>query len=421
MPTSAASRLLARRRRGVAEPLAALDIVCLADMEWDYAVWTNRQHVMSRLPQLASNVRVLYVAPPRFVVSELARRTQLGPDHRLRRSGTGLGRGLWRVGERLWVMQPRIPVSNTAATRHARGVYCKWIGRRVRRAAGRLGMVSPVLWSYSPLGGLVARGLHLRARVYDVVDDYAALGHYRRLLGDDAECLDVEATETADLVFVTSPRLGRQRRLLNERCVEVGNAADIDLFATARRTLPMPPDLAAATGPIVCFHGTLGDQKLDARLLARIASRRPGWTFAVVGHEPDGRARTELAGVANVRLLGLKLQQQIPAYLAAADVAIVPYRVNDYTLGIDALKAYECLAAGVPVVATDLPCFAGLKPQVRTCRTDAEFDLALAETIAAPPPPLPLQRLETHTWLAKASRQLAEVQNLVAEVAEVAS
>jgi glycosyltransferase involved in cell wall biosynthesis len=278
-------------------------------------------------------------------------------------------------------------------------------------------MVRPVLWSYSPLGGLVTRRLRPRARVYDVVDDYAALGHYRRLLGDDVEWLDGEATAAADLVFVTSPRLGRQRRLLNERCVEVGNAADIDLFARARRNLSRPPDLAAATEPIVCFHGTLGDQKLDAGLLARIALRRPGWTFAVLGHEPDGGARAQLAGVANVRLLGLKPQQEVPAYLAAADAAIVPYRVNDYTLGIDALKAYECLAAGVPVVATDLPCFAGFAPQVRTCRTDAEFDLALTETIATPPPPLPLERLETYTWSAKAARQLAEVQNLVAEVA----
>jgi hypothetical protein len=416
VPTRVASGTLARRGSGYAEPPPAVDIVCLADMEWDYAVWTNRQHVMSRLPELASNVRVLYVAPPRFVVSELVRRRQLGQD-RLRRSATRLGGGLWRVGERLWVLQPRIPVSNTAATRRARSGYCNWIGRRVQLAAGRLGMVRPVVWSYSPLGGLISRRLRPRARVYDVVDDYSALGHYRRLLGDDAAPLDAEATAAADLVFVTSRRLGRQRRLLNERCVEMGNAADIDLFATARGALPRPPDLGAATGPLVCFHGTLGDQKLDAGLLARIALRRPGWTFAILGHEPDGGARAQLDGVANVRLLGLKPQQELPAYLAAADAVIVPYRTNDYTLGIDALKAYECLAAGVPVVATDLPCFAGLGPQIRTCRADAEFDLALAETIATPPPPVPLRRLEAYTWSAKASRQLAEVQSLVAEVA----
>ncbi len=106
----------------------------------------------------------------------------------------------------------------------------------------------------------------------------------------------------------------------------------------------------------------MSEQKLDARLLARLATRRPEWTFLLLGHEPDRSARARVAGLDNVRLLGLKLHRELPQYLAAASVGIVPYRVNDYTLGIDALKAYECLAAGLPVVATDLPCFAGLEP-----------------------------------------------------------
>jgi glycosyltransferase involved in cell wall biosynthesis len=251
--------------------------------------------------------------------------------------------------------------------------------------------------------------------VYDVVDDYAALTHYRRLLGEDVDRLDREATVAADLVFVTSKRLARQRRPLNGRCVEVGNAADVRLFATARSNPPRPADLGVATGPVVCFHGTLSAQKLDGGLLARVAARRPGWTFVLLGHEPDRSARKQLGGLDNVRLLGLRPQQELPAYLGAADAAIVPYRVNDYTLGIDALKAYECLAAGLPVVATDLPCFAGLEPQVRTCRTDDEFDLALEQAITAPPPRLPVKELDTFSWTAKAARQLAEVRRLLAE------
>ena len=405
------------RMPGVAEPLAAVDIVCLADMEWDYAVWTNRQHVMSRLPQLASNVRVLYVAPPRFVASvagapEDSSDWITGFGDPERGSDVGCGRSVSGCGSR----NPEFP----SRIRRRRATHAAFT------ASGSDGVFSRPLagsgWS-GPYSGATPR---LAGSLRGPPAASARVRRRRRLHGSRAlppasrrrRGVPRRGSDgDGDLVFVTSARLGRQRRLLNERCVEVGNAADIDLFATARGTLSRPPDLAAATGPIVCFHGTLGDQKLDARLLARIASRRPGWTFALLGHEPDGGARMELAGVANVRLLGLKPQQQVPAYPAAADAAIVPYRINDYTLGVDALKAYECLAAGVPVVATDLPCFAGLEPQVRTCRTDAEFDLALAETIAAPPPPLPLQRLETYTWSAKASRQFAEVQNLVAEVA----
>ena len=408
--------------RSLTRPLAhrhgavrtGLDIVCLADMEWDYAVWTNRQHVMSRLPTLDSDVRVLYVAPPRFAFSERVRRTQLQPAS-LRRTGTGLGHGLWRVDERLWVLQLRMPVPNRTALRLARRAYCDWLGRRAAAAAGRLGMSNAVAWSYSPLGELVLRHLDRRATVYDVVDDYAALVHYQRLLRGDAERLDREATIDADLVFVTSARLGRPRRRLNARCLEVGNAADVSLFAGARQSLPRPADLGDASRPIVCFHGTLSEQKLDAQLLARLAARRPEWTFLLLGHEPDRSARARLAGLDNVRLLGLKLHRELPPYLAAASVGIVPYRINDYTLGIDALKAYECLAAGLPVVATDLPCFAGLEPHVQTARTAEEFELALRRAIAAPPEPLPLEQLETFSWTSKAARQLVEVRRLLEE------
>ncbi len=205
------TRLLAHRPGAVG---TGLDIVCLADMEWDYALWTNRQHVMSRLPGLDSDVRVLYVAPPRFVLSERVRRTQLQPVS-LRRTGTALGHGLWRVDERLWVLQPRMPLPNRITLRLARRAYCDWLGRRDAAAAGRLGITNAVAWSYSPLGELVLRQLDRRATVYDVVDDYAALAHYQRLLRGDAERLDHEATIAADLVFVTSARLGRRRRRLN--------------------------------------------------------------------------------------------------------------------------------------------------------------------------------------------------------------
>lgn len=416
MRTSVAGRSLTRPLpERVTLASASVDVVCLADMEWDYAVWTNRQHVMSRLPALDAEVRVLYVAPPRFVLSERVRRAQLRRAP-LRRTATALGQGLWQIEDRLWVLQPRIPVPNRLALGRARGAYCDWLGRRIAAAAGRLRMSSPVSWSYSPLGTLVLGQLHSCARVYDVVDDYAALAHYRRLLGDaDVRHLDRQATLEADIVFVTSARLARQRRLLNARCVQVGNAADVPLFASARGSLPRPEDLGPEPGPVVCFHGTLSEQKLDAGLLAELARRRPGWTFLLLGHEPDRRARNCLSGLGNVHLLGLKLHHELPAYLAASDVAIIPYHVNDYTVGIDALKAYECLAAGLPVVATDLPCFAGLAPHVRTARTAADFEVALERAIEAPRAPLPLERLGVYSWTSKATRQLAEIRNLLEE------
>lgn len=43
---------------------------------------------------------------------------------------------------------------------------------------------------------------------------------------------------------------------------------------------------------------------------------------------------------------------EVPSWLVAFDVLICPHVVTDFTLSLDAIKAYEYLATARPVVAT---------------------------------------------------------------------
>ena len=63
---------------------------------------------------------------------------------------------------------------------------------------------------------------------------------------------------------------------------------------------------------------------------------------------------TELRGLPNVHLLGPKPHEQIPDYIAAFDVCLIPYVVDDFTSNISPAKLNEYLALGKPVVSTDL-------------------------------------------------------------------
>ena len=63
----------------------------------------------------------------------------------------------------------------------------------------------------------------------------------------------------------------------------------------------------------------------------------------------------------------------MPTYLAAIDVALIPFKQDPVTYHADPIKAYEYLAAGVPIVATDLPALRRLEHVVRLADSPESF------------------------------------------------
>jgi glycosyltransferase involved in cell wall biosynthesis len=402
-----------RAPRRPVPPAAPIDVVCLPDMEWDHRVWTNRQHVMYRLPSIAAAARVLYVSPPRWILSgRLAARARLRrpalPERPVRD-------GPWtkRVGERLWVLQPPLPVPSRLARRLAPRLLDAWTLALTRRTMRRLGFARPCLWTYTPLAARLLGRLRERLVVYDVVDHYPALPAYAN--APKVAALDAALTEAADLVFVTSRTLYDERRDRAARCRLVGNAADIEHFARARGgNLALPPALDAVPQPLIGFHGSLSGYKLDLALLRELAVRRPEWSLVLVGPETDPQARRALAGFANVHLLGPVSHADLPAFLARFSVCLIPYKRTAYTERLNALKVYECLAAGRPVVASDLPCFRELAPWVRVASGAEGFERAVAGLLDEGAPPCPLDELDRFAWPAKVRRMWAEVEDALA-------
>jgi len=57
----------------------------------------------------------------------------------------------------------------------------------------------------------------------------------------------------------------------------------------------------------------------------------------------------------NLHVLGARPYSQLPAYVQAFDVGIIPYIESPWTRTVDPLKLLEYLAAGIPVVASRCP------------------------------------------------------------------
>lgn len=157
----------------------------------------------------------------------------------------------------------------------------------------------------------------------------------------------------------------------------VPNGADWQHFTSTSRSIPA--DFPRRAGRVAGYHGVLASW-LDWRLIQRVAEAMPDWNFIFVG-PPLGLDLKRLPRRPNMFYLGEKSYDELPSYVGAFDMGIVPFEVREVTRASDPIKVYEYLAAGKPVVATDLPALAG-RPDVYVAKDASEFCTMLQRAVA---------------------------------------
>lgn len=170
---------------------------------------------------------------------------------------------------------------------------------------------------------------------------------------------------------------------------------------------PLPVAEGAADGPVTYlgnFHPWKG-----VEILVRSVGHTPGVQFTLVGGESEARVRVaalarELGVTDRVRLVGPVPPPERWRYLAEASMCVLPLTRSVFgTSFTSPLKLFEYMAAGRPIVASDLPA-------LREVLRDGENAL-----LVAPEDPLALaaaiQRLRADRSLAErlASRAAEEV------------
>lgn len=148
----------------------------------------------------------------------------------------------------------------------------------------------------------------------------------------------------ANLVLPVSDVLAQYARRHGARqTMVVPNAAAVDGFALPARDHAKPP-VAVIAGTLKPWHGV--DTVATAwRLLGSTAPE-----LLVVG---DGAGRTDLEAV-GAWFTGSLAHDGVAALLAACDIGLVPY-ARDAPRYFSPLKLFEYLAAGLAVVAADVP------------------------------------------------------------------
>jgi glycosyltransferase involved in cell wall biosynthesis len=384
--------------------LRGRDIVCVGFADWDTELWTNQHHLMSRL---ARENRVLFVESLGLRQPQLAGKDVKRILRRLRR-----GVAPPRAADGLHVLSPLvIPLHRFGLVRALNRRLLPFL---VRRAARRLGLRRPILWAYVPQAEALLEALDPSLVVYHSVDDIAA---QPGIDGASFRAAEERFARRADLVLASAPSLAARMRTLNGNVLDAPNVADTALFARALAAGPVDPKLDALPRPRIVFTGAVVATKLDVPLLVELARARPQWSFALVGPVGPGDPRTDvsaLAAAANVHLLGGRRYDELPDVLRGADAGLIPYARNTLTDGIFPMKVYEYLAAGLSVVATELPSIAGV-PEVATAPDAAGLAALLDEALAHDDPALRTERsraAEAHSWDARLAEIAAAVEAL---------
>ena len=296
------------------------DLVCFSHLRWDF-VYQRPQHLLSRC---AKNRRVFFVEEPVF------RNSSMRLEVRETESG-------------VYVVVPHLPeglsseVAITAVLKEM--TYRLFLENAIN---------DYVFWYYTPMALRFTTHFNPIASVYDCMDELSAF----RGADSSLPALEKELFRRVDLVFTGGQSLYEAKRNQHRAVYAFPSSIDAAHFGKARTTTVDPADQADIPHPRLGFFGVI-DERFDRELLDQIASQRPDWHFVMIGPvvkiDPD-----TLPKHANIHYLGGKKYDELPAYLAGWDIALLLFARNESTRFISPTKTPEYLAAGKPVISTSI-------------------------------------------------------------------
>lgn len=290
-------------------------LVCHSHLRWDW-VYQRPQHLLSRL---ARHWQVIVEEEPVF-------------------DGRPAGLDVLPVAPGVTVLRPHRPADRD----HDLGAL---VEDYIAMARGDRPMVR---WFYSamfaPYGDRLGDG---QVVVYDCMDELANFADAPQGLRD----AEARLLERADVVFTGGRSLYESKKDRNANVHCFPSAVEPEHFAKALDpALPLPADVAGLPRPIFGYYGAV-DERLDYELIAALADANGDGSVVLVG--PTIKVDpASLPKRANLHYLGQKSYAELPAYLKAFDVCLMPWALNEATRTISPTKTLEYMAGGKPIVST---------------------------------------------------------------------
>lgn len=202
-----------------------------------------------------------------------------------------------------------------------------------------------VAWVFTPMAVRLAKSLHPHVMIYDCMDQLSAFwGAPPELQERERELL-----AAADAVMTGGPSLYRAKCDQHSfvRCFP--SSVDVAHFA---KPTTEPADQVDIPRPLLGYCGVI-DERMDLDVLATMASTHPEWHIVMLGPVVKIDPQT-LPQADNIHYLGQKSYAEIPAYIRAWDVALMPFVLGPATRYISPTKVLEYMACDRPVASTPI-------------------------------------------------------------------
>lgn len=250
------------------------------------------------------------------------------------------------------------------------------------RRGGRIDTAIFTSFHYLPLASSLKGQVRI---VYYCSDDYRGYAGWGGAASIDREA---ELCRLASLsIFVSTPLRDRaiaEYGLDPTACIVVPNASE----SRFSEQMPKPAALASLKGPVFGVVGGF-NERIDYDFLERLAASDEVGSLALVGPILSDADTTgaidQLRGNPKAHWFGAQPHDEIHAWMAGIDIAVIPYVRSDFNHFCSPMRLWDHLAIGQPILATDACDQVAHQPGVIVVSSSDDLDHALrsAKTLAA--------------------------------------
>jgi len=287
------------------------DMIVFCHLRWQF-VYQRPQHIISRL---ASNMKVLLIEEP------------------IHNDTEDCSGNLIVISKTLNVLQPYVKDIESISD-----ILPEYVKNNT----------IPIGWFYSASFSPLLEKINFETVIYDCMDELSLFkGAPAHLINQEKYLM-----AHADIVFTGGKSLYESKKQLHSNVYCFPSSVDQEHFAQALNGIAIAPDIATIQNPIVGYYGVI-DERIDLELLHQCAKKLPNVSFVMIG--PLAKIEdADLPKENNIHYLGMRSYDELPGYLKAFDIAMMPFALNDATKYISPTKTLEYMAAGKPIISTKI-------------------------------------------------------------------